>query len=267
MVKTVLQGCRNQWRRISIAVLQCYSIAEKKFWSVTSSIKMRKNSSKTCLFFLKTLVCITAILASGHCSLARDLGAHGVLFPIEEEDPIQLIQQKLKVIEENGELERHNHILQKKGKAAVERPKPVEGITRATQGRVFYYDPTYVVKADLVDHQGHVFYKKGTKINPLETVSLSQNLLFFDADDEEQKNFAKEKLQQGSLKLILIKGKPLALSEEFKIPVYFDQGGILTKKLGITQVPALVAQEKTRLHIQEVCLRASDPKIKREDKE
>ena len=266
MVRLVLQFCRNQWRRISIAVLQYYSITEEKFWLVAASIKMRKNSSKTCLFFLKTLICITAILVSGHCSLARDLGVHGVLFPIEEEDPIQLIQQKLKVIEENGELERHNHILQKKGKAAVERPKPVEGITRTTQGRVFYYDPTYVVKADLVDHQGHVFYKKGTKINPLETVSLSQNLLFFDGDDEEQKNFAKEKLHQGPLKLILIKGAPLALSEELKVPVYFDQQGVLTKKFGITQVPAVVAQEKTRLRIEEVCLLTSDPKIDEEEK-
>ena len=81
---------------------------------------------------------------------------------------------------------------------------------------------------------------------------LSHNLLFFDGDDEDQKNFAKKKLQQGPLKLILTKGAPLALLEELKIPVYFDQQGVLTKKLGIKHVPTLVSQEELRLRIEEI---------------
>ena len=205
---------------------------------------------------LKPVFFLVTFLSTDHwilsTALARDCGTHGVLYSIEEEDPIQLIQQKLKVMEESGELERHNHILQKKGKAAVERPRPVAGITRAPKSHTFYYDPTYVVQNDLTDHKGRVFIKKGTKVNPLETVSLSQNLLFFDGDDEEQKNFAKEKLQQSPLKLILTKGAPLALSEELKVPVYFDQQGVLTKKLGIQHVPALVSQEELRLRIEEI---------------
>ncbi|MBY0501645.1 MAG: type-F conjugative transfer system protein TraW [Alphaproteobacteria bacterium] len=210
---------------------------------------------------------MTAFLSTEYWALntasARDLGTHGVIFPIEEEDPIQLIQQKLKVLKENGEMERHNRILQKKTIAAVKRPKPVEGITRATESRIFYYDPSYIVKEDMTDHQGRVFIKKGTKINPLETVSLSQNLLFFDGDDREQvswaQNFLSAKKSEGkhqkeAVKLILIKGAPLSLSEEFKIPVYFDQGGLLIKKLGIQYVPAFVTQEDLRLRIEEVPL-------------
>ena len=205
---------------------------------------------------LKSVFFLFTFLSTDHWilspALARDCGTHGVLFPIEEEDPIQLIQQKLKTIEKNGELERHNKILQKKGKAAVERPKPVTGITKALKSHTFYYDPTYVVQNDLTDHKGRVFIKKGMRVNPLETVSFSHNLFFFDGDDEEQKNFAKEKLQQGPLKLILTKGAPLALSEEFKVPVYFDQQGVLTKKLGIQYVPSLVSQEELRLRIEEI---------------
>jgi conjugal transfer pilus assembly protein TraW len=173
---------------------------------------------------------------------ARDFSVHGKVAAIEEVDPLQIIHQKLKAMQEKGELERHNFELQKKTKAAIERPKPVEGITKAHKNRVFYYDPTYLVQEDIKNHQGQVIHAKGTRINPLETVSLSQGLLFFNGDDANQVTFAKEKLKESPLKLILTKGAPLELSEVLGIPVYFDQAGLLTKKLGIRHVPALVTQ-------------------------
>lgn len=190
---------------------------------------------------------------------AKSLGVHGVIYAIEEVDPVALIQQKLKTMEEIGELKRRNRELQKKTRTSVERPKPVEGISRSTKNHVFYYEPTYIVKEDLYDHQGRVFAKKGTKLNPLETVSLSSKLIFFDGDDEEQLTWVKEKLadkekENESLKLILVKGAPIELAEELRIPVYFDQAGILTKKLGIKHVPAFVNQEKHHLKIEEVKL-------------
>lgn len=187
---------------------------------------------------------------------AKDFGVRGKIAPIEEHDPIALIQSKLKTMEERGELERHNRELQKKTKTSIERPKLVEGIFKAKENRVFYYDPTYIVPEDLKDHQGRIIHSKGTRLNPLETVSLSQNLLFFDGDDGDQVAFAKEKLKEklaeNSLKLILVKGAPLVLSEELKVPVYFDQSGLLTKKLRIHHVPALVTQHGLRLRIEEI---------------
>ena len=186
---------------------------------------------------------------------AKDFGTHGTIAAIEEEDPIAMIQQKLKGMEERGEFEQHYKHLQKKTKASVERPKPVEGLSKATESRIIYFDPSYVVKADLKDHTGKVFSKKGTKINPLETVSLSHSLLFFDGDDPEQKAWVQEKLQHDkSIKLILVKGSPLALSEQWKVPVYFDQGGLLTQKLKIKHIPALITQDGTQLRIEEILL-------------
>lgn len=187
---------------------------------------------------------------------AKDFGTHGIIFSIEEQDPIALIQQKLKVMEDSGELAQRNSELQKKARASVERPKAVEGITKATKGRVFYYNPTYVVREDLYDHQGRVFAKKGQKINPLETVSLSQNLIFFDGDDPEQVDWVKAQLvgskENKPIKLILINGAPLKLAEELGVPVFFDQSGLLTKKLGISHVPAIVTQENFRLRIEKI---------------
>ncbi len=186
--------------------------------------------------------------------LAKDFGTQGVIYRIEEEDPIVLIQRKLKSMEENGELERRNRELQQKTKIAIERPKPVKGLTKTLHSRVFYYDPTYRVLEDIQDHKGQLIHQKGTKINPLETVSLSQILLFFDGDDLDQVDFAKKNLKENSVKLILVKGAPLTLSEQWGIPVYFDQEGFLIKKLGIKHVPALVQQEGLRLRIKEIFL-------------
>ncbi len=183
-------------------------------------------------------------------SEAKDLGNHGVLHPIEEEDPIALIQQKLKKMEEKGELKKHNFHIQKRTKESVERPSPVKGISKATKNRRFTYDPTFTVVKDIKDHRGRVIHAKGTKINPLETVTMTEDLVFINGDDPSQKALVFDRIEmsedshqkQNKVRLILVKGSPLSLSEEFQIPVYFDQGGLIVKKLGIQHVPAIVTQ-------------------------
>ncbi|MBS0271678.1 MAG: type-F conjugative transfer system protein TraW [Proteobacteria bacterium] len=233
--------------------------------------KLRKEK-KICAeipFDYRLLITALSLLFPLNQLNAKEFGIHGVIYPIEEQDPIALIQQKLKGMEERGELEEHNKKLQKKTKEAIERPRPVKGITKAEKTRVFYFDPTYVVKEDLKDHKEQIIYQKGTKINPLETVTLSQDLLFFDGDDPEQKAWAQARIQKSAdsdqndkkVRLILVKGAPLALSEEIGILVYFDQGGILTKKLGIHHVPALVTQEDLHLRIEEACLQDKESGI------
>lgn len=230
MVGAVLQGGRDPCCR------------KKSF-----GLKKRSFTPKL-LCLSATLLCCTTMF----CAQARDFGVRGTISPIEEQDPIVLIQSKLKRMEGKGDLKRHQKALQEKTRAVVERPHPVEGVSKAQEFRVFYYDPTFVVREDITDHQGRVIHKKGTKINPLETVSLSEDLLFFDGDDPEQKEWAQRTLAKSLgtqedktplVKLILVKGAPLALAEEWKVPVYFDQGGLLVKKLGIRHVPARVSQE------------------------
>lgn len=200
----------------------------------------------------------TATLLHCNTAQAKCLGTHGVIYPIEEVDPIQVLQQKLKVMEETGELEQRNRELQQKTRVSIERPKPVEGVTKTTKSRIFYYDPTYVVKEDLYDHQARKFAKKGDRINPLETITLSTNLIFFDGDDEEQLDWVKEQLskiaENKESSLVLVKGAPLKLAEELNRHVYFDQSGTLTKKLEIKHIPAVLSQEKLRLKIEEIVL-------------
>lgn len=198
-----------------------------------------------------------ATLMIAPCLQGKDLGTHGEIRHIEEKDPIEEIKEKLRLLQERGELHRHNQDLQQKTQAIVERPKPVLGITRASKKRIFLYDPTYIVKDDIVDHQGNVIHSKGERVNPLKTVKLSQDLIFFDGDDEEQLTFVKTKIQDNkdkALKLILVKGAPIELSKELNQTISFDQGGVLVKRLSIRHVPAIVTQEKLNLRIEEIAL-------------
>jgi conjugal transfer pilus assembly protein TraW len=52
--------------------------------------------------------------------------------------------------------------------------------------------------------------------------------------------------------VILTGGSYLDLMRRWKRPVFFDQQGTLTDKLGIRHVPALVTQDGKRLKIEEI---------------
>jgi conjugal transfer pilus assembly protein TraW len=186
---------------------------------------------------------------------AKDFGTQGTTYVIEEENPIALIQQKLKIMADSGELEKRNQEIASITKASITRPKPVSGITKTTTPRVFYYDPTYRVERDLKDHKGQVFAVKDDLINTLDKVKFSQTLIFFDGDDEEQCAWAQTKIKDSSVKLVLIKGAPLELSQKWETHIYFDQNGYLTKKLGIRHVPAIVKEENKRIQIEEISLK------------
>ena len=200
----------------------------------------------------------TAILSTAK---AKNLGTDGHTFEIQEPDLLKELESKLHLLEKSGELEKHKEMLLKKAEKAIHTPQPVEGITKAIQQRTFYYDPSISVPYDLKDHQGRVFHRKGTRVNPLKSRSLSSTLIFMDGSNEEQVSWTRVFwVQETSLKpnqkakIILTAGSPFDLMKTLKEPVYFDQGGILTKKLGIKHVPAVVVQEGLKLKITEIVL-------------
>ena len=102
--------------------------------------------------------------------------------------------------------------------------------------------------------QGRLLFPAGTRKNPLEVVSLSKRLLFFDARDGRQVARARELIARydGKVKPILTGGSYLDLMKAWRVPVYYDQQGTLTRRFGIRQVPALVSQEGMRLRVDEV---------------
>jgi conjugal transfer pilus assembly protein TraW len=179
--------------------------------------------------------------------LAKDLGSYGETFPIQEQNMLDVLVQKLQHIS----LEKHQKIIQEKIQKNIKRPQKVEGVMKTKTKRIFVFDPSIVVSKDLKDHQGKIFFKEGTKVNPLHYRSLTKPLLFIDGDDPLQRHWAQKKRDKNPLsKVILIKGEPMMRKEKY--PIYFDQQGLLVKKLGIYQVPAYVIQKNDVLEIHEV---------------
>jgi conjugal transfer pilus assembly protein TraW len=187
---------------------------------------------------------------------AANLGVIGPVYPILEEDFLKVIQQKLMLMQQQGLIEKYQGDLQQRAKTYIARPKPVGGITTATENRTFYVDPSVQLSDDIRDTNGHILYSRGTLINPLQNMNFHKKLIFINGDDKKQVNWAQE-IDKNFLhqdKLILINGDVQKTASLWKRNVYFDQAGRLCQRLGIHHVPALVTQQGLKLRINEIAL-------------
>lgn len=199
---------------------------------------------------------VFAVLLVLSCEAARaeDLGMRGEVFPVIEPDLFSEIQAKFNRLEEIGEVDRINQRLRDRAIATAERPPRVEGIGRTTDPRSFHFDPTVIVQDDIVTPDGRVIAKAGDVFNPLDYTPMQQRLVFFDGDDLEQIEWARTEIAGSGAQVqpILIGGPVLELTRDWRRQVFFDQGGKITERFGITQVPARVTRDGHRLLVEEV---------------
>ena len=197
---------------------------------------------------------VAAALLLSLAASAQDLGVIGPVYPIAEPSLLEVILARLRDAEATGLLSRLQRDAQARAKHQIEQPAAIVTLTKTTQARSFFYDPSIVVRYAILDADGKLLVTPGTTVNPLDTVSLSQALLFIDARDTAQVKRASGLLDErgGKLTVILTGGSYLDLMRRWKRPVFFDQQGTLTDKLGIRHVPALVTQDGKRLKIEEI---------------
>lgn len=187
-------------------------------------------------------------------ALATDLGSIGPTYAITEPHLLQMIEQRLREKQASGELARIEEQAKVRGTAAVRRPPPVQGVRTTTAPRSFHVDPSVTLDQNIFGAQGELLFAAGTRANPLDVVSLTRPLLFFDARDSRQVRQARALMARtpARVKPILTGGSYLDLMQAWRVPVYYDQQGRLTQRLGIAQVPALVSQEGRHLRIDEL---------------
>ena len=185
---------------------------------------------------------------------AQDLGVIGPVYPIAEPSLLDVILAKLRAASDDGTLARLQREALARIRQGIDDPAPVAGLVRTRHPRHFHHDPSIVVEEAIRDAEGRVVVPPGTVVNPLDTVPLSQALLFFDARDRDQVAEARRLIdaRHGQVKPILTGGSYLELMRRWRRPVYYDQQGVLTTRLGIRQVPALVTQDGRRLRIDEL---------------
>jgi len=189
-------------------------------------------------------------------SIALNCGTQGSVYAIKEQDALVWIYQRLNQMEMSGEIAKLQQTLKNKALNSIERPKAVKGLTPTRTPKTFSKDLTVTVSEAIQDLDGRLIHPIGTKINPLANPLLRSNkvLIFFDADDKKQLNFALNEYNKhpNLAKLVLVNGPVLDLMRTHQIPFYFDQTGRLTRYFGFKQIPALVSQSNDHLLIQEV---------------
>lgn len=183
---------------------------------------------------------------------AKEYGQRGAVFAISEPDLLKVIEDRLRVLEKNGDIERMNQELLAKTRKKVNRPDPVPGVGLATRPRVWTFDPSMVIDHDVSDTKGNLIARKGQRVNPLDTVTISQALVFIDGDDPDQVSWALRNYTALNAKLIMVKGAPLEAMTKHQRRFYFDQGGSLIDRFGIRFVPAVVQQDGRVMKVREI---------------
>ncbi|MDJ0277639.1 type-F conjugative transfer system protein TraW [Sphingomonas sp. 2R-10] len=204
-------------------------------------------------------VAIVALLSVSLTSAtrARDHGVAGQAFPIIEPDLMATMEAKLQHLQATGGIDRMNKEFARRAEARVRRPKPVDGITAASEPRSWAYDPTIVIDHDVQDQEGNFIARAGQSVNPLDFTVVRQALVFVDGDDAAQMAWATSRYTDLTAKIILVNGSPIEEMTARKRRFYFDQEGRLTGKLGIRHTPAVAVQDGRVMKLSEIKLKGN----------
>lgn len=200
--------------------------------------------------------------------ISKDLGVWGQVYPIQEQDFLLFIKNKLANLNKNGQLELAKKKFITRSVKHVIRPNPVMGLSITNIPKTFYYDPSFILKHDIYDALGQVLYHKGKTINPLDIISFRQAWVFFDADDPNQVSWVQQKFgarlgsglgsglgakfkSLGQVRLVLVKGDIAKTIKTLGVKVYFDQQGILSRKFKLKHIPVIISASGNSLKIQE----------------
>ena len=85
---------------------------------------------------------------------AADLGTWGDLWPVREQDMLQLITQRLQTLQTTGKWEQTMDEFKQRVIENSQRPAPVEGIKRAEKYGQRWFDPSIRLTEDLKDNKG-----------------------------------------------------------------------------------------------------------------
>lgn len=216
----------------------------------------------------KAIACILMGLCI-HAGYSKNLGQYGHVFEIIEINMLDFIYDRLTHLEKTGALDKLKNEAINRVTASMVRPHAMR-LPTTTKPKTFYYTPHFTLQADIVDYQGRVLYPKGTTYNAmdpstypddlgkhLKLPTYSDHLLFFDGDDIQQVNWAKEHINtldqnQQRYRLILTNGNIKESINTFNRPVQFNQQGWMTQKLSIKHVPSVVTQDGVRFKIEEI---------------
>ena len=183
---------------------------------------------------------------------AKDLGVRGETWAIAEPDLLQVLEARLLELERSGALATIGVEARARARMRVEAPEPVAGIAPAVRHSTRRIDPSVVLDRDVRLADGTLLAAAGTRLNPLEHVPLSRDLVFIDGRRDAEIAWALERAAPATI--VLVAGRPLDLSRRHGRPFFFDQGGRLANRFTLSATPVLIEQEGLHLRLTEVPL-------------
>ncbi len=201
-------------------------------------------------FMLVAFMC--ALTLAAQPVPAKDLGVRGTVWPVAEPDLLMEIEARLGAMEASGELARMRNKVADRTRERIEAPARVEGIGPVRVRHTRLFDPSMEVGHDIRTADGTLVAARGARINPLEVRPLTRDLLFIDGARPVEVAWALRHRRPS--RIVLLAGRPLDLMRTHGRPFFFDQGGRLSKRLGLRATPTVVAAEGAVLRITEVPL-------------
>ncbi|WP_420136162.1 type-F conjugative transfer system protein TraW [Serratia liquefaciens] len=190
---------------------------------------------------------------------AKDFGRLGDQWPVLETDMLDFMQSQMQSRVDDGSWGREMEVFKQRVERNSQRPAPVEGLGNSERYEERFFDPSVQLSADLKDDKGRVFAHKGEVINPLATVPFVQTLYFIDGDDPQQVAWMKAQTPETLMvKIILVKGDIPQTSERLDSRIYFDQGGALSRRFGLTTVPVRITAAPSGLRLRIESIPADD---------
>ena len=185
---------------------------------------------------------------------AKDLGVRGATWPVVEPDLLVEIEARLLAMQRSGDLARLEEEARTRARQSLEEPEPVPGIASARERRSRLFDPSIAVAQDIRTADGTLIAAAGTRVNPLERLPLTRDLIFVDGRREAEIAWALARERKGGrpAKIVLLAGRPLDLMRRHRRPFFFDTGGRLAARFGIAATPTLVEQDGAMLRITEI---------------
>ncbi len=195
------------------------------------------------------VLAIAAILAALPAA-AKDLGVRGATWPVAEPDLLEEIETRLLKMQRSGDLARLEEEARTRARRKLQEPEPVPGIAPARDRRSRPFDPSIAVAQDIRAPDGTLIAAAGTKVNPLERLPLTRDLIFVDGRREAEIAWALA--HDRPAKIVLLAGRPLDLMRRHRRPFFFDTGGRIAARFGIAATPSLVDQIGEMLRITEI---------------
>jgi conjugal transfer pilus assembly protein TraW len=191
-------------------------------------------------------------------AMGQHLGVHGSLWEIQEEDAADYVKRRVAEKVADGTVAKMQKESTEQIVNSILNPHPVDGIKPVTKSSVHFFDPTVALDRDIRDVNGRLLFPAGTKVNPLAYGGLSKRLIFIDARHPDQVDFALSEAKKFPRDaIILVGGSWLDVSRKLGAQAYFDQGGAMSRRFELSNVPAIVSQNGLMLKIEEVLTKKS----------